>query len=364
MNSSTGTNVLIGILAILIIGGGAWLLLAGSASPGTTATTTTTGTTGTNPTPSTAPAAPGVSTGTLVVASNSSAVLTGRVIPNGLQTSYWYEYGSGTSLGMRSATQAIGSGYASISAPVFITGLSANASYSYRLVAQNSLGTTQGATLSFSTNSNPPPPGSAPSTHTDTASAITRTSVNLNGHLNPNGADTSYWFEYGTDASFGNTTAFQSAGSGISSVSASIAVSGLAPATKYYYRMNAQNEFGTVTGATLTFTTLGPVAPAAPTADTTSASGIGATGATLNGKVNPNGASTTYWFEYSADSLLGNILGSTTHQALAGSGTSAVGVSATVSGLARNTTYFYRLVTSNSQGTTQGDIVSFKTKAN
>ncbi|MDO8742166.1 MAG: fibronectin type III domain-containing protein [bacterium] len=364
-------NLLIGIVAAIIIvgGGGVWLFASGRLSPGTATTTLSTlnnavttpiDTTSfaVNPTAS----APIVTTGTLVVASNSSAVMTGKVVPNGSQSTYWYEYGRTSSLGTRTLSQALGSGFVSISAPAFITGLSANTNYSYRLVAQNDFGTIQGVTLSFITNNNPPLIGSAPATRTDAATSILRTSATLSGHVTPNGSDTSYWFEYGFSSALGNMTTFYSAGAGTASVNESVTISNLLPATKYYFRMNAQNQFGTVSGALLSFTTSGPAAMSAPSADTAAATNLASTTATLHGNVNPNGASTSYWFEYDTDSSLGSLLGSTTHKVIVSVAANQTNVSNDLSGLEPNTNYWYRVVAMNSQGTTSGDIVKFKTK--
>jgi phosphodiesterase/alkaline phosphatase D-like protein len=288
--------------------------------------------------------------------------MTGKVVPNGSQSTYWYEYGRTSSLGTRTPSQFLGSGFVSISAPAFITGLSANTSYSYRLVAQNAFGIIQGATLGFTTNNNPPPTGSAPSTHTDAATSILRTSATLAGHLTPNGSDTSYWFEYGLSNTLGNTTALSSAGAGTALVNESVVVSNLLPATKYYFRMNAQNQFGTVSGTVLVFTTSGPSALSAPSANTTVATKLASTTVTLNGSVNPNGDSTSYWFEYGTDSLLNSILGSTTHKVIASVAANKTNVSGDVSGLQSGTNYWYRVVAMNTLGTTNGDIVKFKTK--
>ena len=357
-------NLLIGLLAVIVIvGGGIWLMNTGGSS-GVTATSTppTTGDTSTQ-TQSTVPTAsvPHVTTGTLVVATNSTAVVTGEIIPNGAQTSYWYEYGETKSFGGRTGAQVIGSGYASISAPAYITGLKANTAYNFRLVGENSFGIVNDDTLSFTTNNNPPVVGTAPVMQTGAATLVTRTAANFNGHVNPNGVQASYWFEYGDSSTLGNTTSFQTVGAGNASVSVSLPVSGLMPATKYYFRMDAQNQFGTVNGTVLVFTTPGPAGAKAPGANTTTATNIAASSATLNGVVNPNGDSTSYWFEYGTTPSLTTTLGSTVHGVVASSGAST-NVSTALTGLTANTTYSYRLVTMNTSGTTRGGIVSFKTK--
>jgi len=355
-------NLIIGILAaIIIIIGGVWLMSTGYLGSGTaTSTPQTVVDTSVQPQPTTI--APRVTTDTLIIAFNSAAFLTGKVVPNGAQTSYWYEYGTTASLGTRTSAQNIGSGYVSISAPVYLSGLAANTNYSFRLVAENNSGRTNGEILSFATNNNPSIIGNAPTIHSDTATLVTRTTANLNGRINPNNSETSYWFEYGDSTNLGNTTAFQSAGAGSVSLNKSVQVSGLAPATKFYFRMNAQNQFGTVNGTTLVFTTAGPAPAETPSATTVAATNIATSSAMLNGTVNPNGDSTSYWFEYSRDSAMSNILGSTIHNVVTNSDTTPVNVSIALTGLTDNTTYSYRLVAMNASGTVRGNIVSFKTK--
>lgn len=356
-------NLVIGLLAVVIvIGAGAWLVNAGYIA-GVSATTTPVA--AIKPSPASpvvmTPAVPVVTTSTLVVASNVSAVLTGKVLPKGSQTSYWYEYGPTEALGMRSVTQAIGSGYAIANAPAFINALAAHTVYFYRLVAENALGRTNGITYSFATNTNPAPTGHAPTVRTDAATNIMSTSVNLEGRTTPNGSATSYWFEYGTSSSLGNTTPFQSVGNGTNSLVGTTAVSGLSPRTQYYFRIDAQNEFGTVTGSILTFTTTGATPTSAPVAHTSEATSVSAMTATLTGTVSPNSTTASYWFEYGTDSRLRTILGTTAHQAINNVSTSQILISANLVSLKRATTYYYRLVASNPISTVTGAIVSFKT---
>lgn len=312
------------------------------------------------PVPTPTPGAPTVITNATAVPSSSTVVVTGNVVPNGALTTYWYEYGTTTALGARTSSQSIGSGYTSIYAPAYITGLSANTTYHYRLSAENRFGTVNGATYIFTTNSTPPPQGSAPATRTLAATNVSRTTANLNGSVDANRAETTYWFEYGESADLGFTTSFQSAGSGDTAQNVSVSVANLKPLTRYFFRLNAQNQFGTVNGSILNFTTTGPAAPGEPSVDTRAASGITSSSANLNANINPNGAETTYWFEYSEDSLLGSFLATSTSSATL-SGTTNTAVSMNVSGLDNNTRYFYRAVGQNQYGTVRGDVVQFKT---
>ena len=85
------------------------------------------------------------------------------------------------------------------------------------------------------------------------------------------------------------------------------------------------------------------------------ASDIIDTTATLNGTVNPSGSETTYHFEYG----LTTAYGSTTTSTSAGSGFTAVPVSAALTGLIPGTLYHFRLTATNSGGTVNGVDATF-----
>lgn len=351
-------NVLLGILIVVVVLLGGWFLFMAPAP-----TTTTPPTTGTNNPPATqTTGVPAVTTDAPNGVSNSTAIVTGKVTPNGSQTTYWYEYGTSEALGSNTVPQAIGSGFVSIPTPAYITGLTQNTKYFYRLSAKNGYGTVNGQTQSLVTNTTPPTPGSAPTTHSDSATDIARTTANIHGTVNPNGVESLYWFEWGTTNDLGNATALQSAGAGQGVEAVDLSLSGLHPATKYFFRLDAQNKYGTVTGAILSFTTTGPPAAVQPSVNTNAATSILTTSATLNAHINPNGAETKYWFEYGTDSLLGNLIGNGTQHKSAGDGTDNIAVSGSVTGLAKNTTYYFRVVAQNSEGTVRGTAMSFVTK--
>lgn len=107
------------------------------------------------------------------------------------------------------------------------------------------------------------------------------------------------------------------------------------------------------------FDRVGGAAPK-PSARTGSADVTSSTTVTVHGATNPNGADTTCRVEYSTDPTLA---GSSTQDcsAGAGSGTSEAPVSADLTGLTGHTTYYYRLVTTSANGTTNGSVSSFTT---
>ena len=108
----------------------------------------------------------------------------------------------------------------------------------------------------------------------------------------------------------------------------------------------------------ITYAAVGAVAPVVSTG---SASNVTNTGATLNGTVNPEGASTTYKFEYGTTTSYGTSV--PVPDGSAGSGTSAVNESANISNLTASTTYHYRIDATNSAGTTNGSDATFTTSA-
>ena len=115
------------------------------------------------------------------------------------------------------------------------------------------------------------------------ASPVGSTSATLNGTVSPGGLKTSYYFEYGTSAtSLGSKTPTADAGSGSTDVPVSSALSGLSPASSYWFRIVATNSSGTTDGALGLFTT-----GVATLATTGQASPVGSTSATLNGTVSP-----------------------------------------------------------------------------
>jgi len=99
-----------------------------------------------------------------------------------------------------------------------------------------------------------------PTVATGAAGSITISGATLNATVNPNGADTQYWFLYGTSSSLAGAsqTETSDAGSGRAAVAVMGNVSGLAGGTTYYYQIQASNFAGTSSGSIASFTTLQP----------------------------------------------------------------------------------------------------------
>lgn len=252
------TTLVLGIIAVLIIGGAILYSAQNKTAtlPDDTTSTVQTTTTTIDTSSARQSGVPILVTSSKVAPSDTTVIVISSVNPNGAFTNYWYEYGNTANLGSRTANQSVGSGYVSIPTPGYITGLTKDTTYYFKLVAENLNGKVVGTQYSFKTTlGTPAPVGSVPSVKTISASGISRITANLNGEVTPNKAETEYWFEYGTTADLGDASALVAIGNSSTKSSGALSLSGLTPLTTYYFRINAQNQFGTVNGTILNFKT-------------------------------------------------------------------------------------------------------------
>jgi hypothetical protein len=105
----------------------------------------------------------------------------------------------------------------------------------------------------------------------------------------------------------------------------------------------------------------GTVATEKPRLTTGSVTAITTSSATLNGVVNPEGSETSYRFEYGTTTSYGSSAPASAQKI--GDGAIDVAVSQPRSGLTPGTTYQYRLVATNGEGTTYGPNGTFKTNS-
>jgi hypothetical protein len=191
----------------------------------------------------------------------------------------------------------------------------------------------------------------------------------LKGELNPNGAPTTYYFKYAQDTCDEGCTpkttsvAGPLTGDTQQEVSA-VEVTGLAPG-RYWYYLVANNVEGISYGSPVNFTVEATGEPSEVVTEPAEAS---PTGYKLNGKLNPDGLPTTYYYEYIGSNevecldmepglercwhqtaRVGPITGDTQQEV----------PPVEVTGLTVGVTYHYRLVASNADRTVWGNEASF-----
>jgi len=83
----------------------------------------------------------------------TSATLNGTVNPNGVATTYHFDWGTTVSYGTSTTATSAGSGSSVVSESAGISGLTAGTTYHYRIVAVSSSGTTNGSDLTLTTTS-------------------------------------------------------------------------------------------------------------------------------------------------------------------------------------------------------------------
>ena len=200
-----------------------------------------------------------------------------------------------------------------------------------------------------------------PTVTTDPATSIAETSAILNATVNPNGDATTVTFEIDGNGGYCQ----QNIGSGTSNVAVTCDTTTLSnppnpltPSTTYTFKAVAINSINITDGNLRNFTTLASSPPpGAPIISTTSATGVGTNSATLNGTWNDNNdTGTSTWFDWSIDPL--NLSNSTSSVS---QGTGSGNMSANISGLAENTTYYFQAYGQNTQGTSFGSMLSFTT---
>jgi hypothetical protein len=194
----------------------------------------------------------------LASAGSSEATIEGHVLPGAQRAKCELEYGPTETYGIRvPCTEEVGGSGAT--ANVHVTGLEPGTEYDYRLLIENSSGTSAPGEGkgTFTTQIR------APLLSAEGASEVGASSALLSGAVAPEGARTRYWFEYGATEALGQSTPGGEvpAGAGVVTV-APEAISGLAPGTLYHYRLRAENKWHEAFGETQTFATAS--APSTP----------------------------------------------------------------------------------------------------
>jgi phosphodiesterase/alkaline phosphatase D-like protein len=198
-----------------------------------------------------AASSPTVITGAAGSVTDTSAVLHGRVNPNGKSTIYAFNYGLTAAYGLSSSTHSAGAGTKGVDVTRTITGLTPGTTYHYRITAVNGSGTAFGVDRAFTTTGHPPA-----AVQTGGAANVGKTVATPTGIINPEGETTTWVVQYGVTPTYGFNT-FPGTLAGVRvPVAVSAQLTGLSPATLFHYRIVAYHGSAIVSeGADATFFT-------------------------------------------------------------------------------------------------------------
>jgi hypothetical protein len=202
----------------------------------------------------TGPAIEGLSAGDT---GSDSAMLSASIEPGTLPTTYHFAYWPESS--PEAGAQIVPVPDASL--PVLrrqdtvselVTGLRADTTYRFKLVAGSAAGVFDEPQGTFTTTAVP-----APVVATGASSDVGVNGASVSGSIDPRGQQTSYRFEYGPSAAYGSAWPTIDVVLGAMSGPRAVVVTlgGLAPDTTYHYRLVASGPGGTVHGGDETFTT-------------------------------------------------------------------------------------------------------------
>lgn len=358
--------------------------------------------------PAYVPMPPIVSTGSAGQLTLTSAGVSGSVSPNGFSTTGWFEWGTTMGYGNSTTPQSLGSGTSFVILEGVISNLLPGTTYHYRCNGQNANGTTYGDDRSITTildtisqtlipihvtdnhyrlinlmvgvdssasfcldpalgeDALPPPPAGGvfdvrlvyPRNGNGALCFDQGTLKDIRPYVGPSQVDTfkikfqsngydSITFIWPNITSFFNDPVKLIDPYGGLGVNVDMkAETSLTLSDPYWISMSA-----------LLVISGNPSANRSPSVMTNLAGDVLFTSAQLEGIANPNGFSSTGWFEWGTD----NTYGHTTSLQSLGNGTSVVPVAQVVSGLYPGAVYHYRVVAQNGNGTTEGPDRTFST---
>lgn len=279
------------------------------------------------------------------------ATLEASVTPNGDPTTVYFEYGlTNRETNFTTTVLLTNSLFSPWPVAIDITGLLPGNTYYCEAIGTNDVGAATNALNGAFTT-----PAAPPFVTTVAATNLAPTGATLQALVNPNGAATSVYFAYGTNASYGSYSTTNVLISNLNTAQLlTNDLTGLERGVIYHFRAIGANSAGTTFGADLTFTNL----TEPPSVTTVGATDITPTGAKLLASVNPNGAVATVYFAYGTTTNYDNVSFS---KLLSTNLNGVQSVALGVGGLLPGVLYHYQAVGFNNAGTNYGQDLTFAT---
>ena len=285
----------------------------------------------------------------------SAATFNGSVNANGFSTAARFVFGTspGTYTDSVTAVESPVTGTSATTISAVKSSLLPNTTYYFRAAGSSSEAYVRGSEQNFTTLE------IAPTVTTAAATNVTDSSFTMNGTVNANNSTTTNRFVYGVSSGTYTDSAAAAPGtaSGLSTTNVSLGITGLVPNRIYYFRTAGTSGGGYSRGSEQQITTTAVVA----VVSTTPAANIGDTNAVLNGTVNAKNSSTVVRFLY------GTVAGTYSDSVVASQspllGYADSAVTASISGLAGSTTYYFRVTATNGVGYSRGSEQNFTTEA-
>ncbi len=254
-----------------------------------------------------------------------------------------------------------------------VKGLLAGVDYHYCVLVKDQTGTSECKDQVFG-----PPVAVTGAVLSEVPGVAPGTTATIGGEVNPEELDTRYYVQYGETEAYGQVAPYPlrsaeevlkglypvppglHAGSGKAPVTLGqkggppdVPLESLTSGTTYHYRLVAYNADGTTYGADMTVRVL-----PAPQVGPASVSEVTQSTATISTSVNPEGLHTLYNLDVGTSTAYG-----TPHPGDAGSGSAPVPLTFNLTGLQAGTTYHFRLVASNGDGSSSESDQTFTTAA-
>jgi hypothetical protein len=262
----------------------------------------------------------------------------------------------GNTGGYRVVPGPSGTGNTPISGNATITGLLPNTAYQYSVYATNSAGQGWSRYADFTTLA----VNGAPIIQSMRVDSITNSNALVSYTINAAGAATStvIWYRRTTDPVSNSIRINGATATGNTRNSYTTAITGLQPTTSYVATLAITNSYGSNNSITTFTTTPTPILPVISNISTGT---IADTWADINFTLHHGYANCTTVIKYGlSPTALNSSISVTPNTA---GGLASANYIKGITGLNRSTTYYYRIETTNSAGTTQSTVQNITTSA-